>query len=230
MRPTIYVDYDNTLHDTDSKYEAKLDGLLNIDGATLWDLFINKVHRDEIHRCHLEKHDDLRFHIILLLKKLGYDDKPETIAEVEAAFVEAERECVENPAYFPDAFDFLKRIKEEGYCICLATGPDAIKKAEAVERVMAQKIFDYVFGEDTLQCIKSEPAYYQRALKAANATPSLSAIVGDTIMIDVAPAKKVGLTTIWLNRTGRHLTKDGVIPDYQVKSLHEALDTLKTIF
>ncbi|MEM4245801.1 MAG: HAD family hydrolase [Candidatus Bathyarchaeia archaeon] len=230
MRPTVYVDYDNTLHDTDSKYRELLDGLLGLDGATLWDLFLNKIHRGEIHMRHPERHNDLRFHVVLLLERLGHEANPKTISQVEEAFKAAERECVENPSYFPDAFSFLKGVREARYRLCLATGPDAYEKGKALEKRMGQRVFDHIFGEDDLRCLKTEPAYYLRALEVAKATSQQSAIVGDTIMTDIAPAKMAGLITIWLNRECKPLTEGAAAPDRQVRSLGEALETLKNIF
>ncbi|WP_455364161.1 HAD family hydrolase [[Eubacterium] cellulosolvens] len=229
MKPTLFIDFDNTLHDSDSKYKVKLDGLLDMRGLELWDFFLNKVHRQEVHKRHPEKHDDLRFHILLLLEMLGYNDDSAIIEKLESAIKAAERECIENPSYFPDAFPFLKKTKRAGYRLCLATGPNSVEKGEVLETRMSQKIFDHIFGEDILRCVKSDKIYYQRALQAANAEPSLSVMIGDSIMTDIAPAKQAGLKTIWLNRTGIRLEQNLVTPDYVVENLAEVSEALQVV-
>ena len=45
MKRMIFLDYDNTLNDTDIKYISKLNGFFNMDGAKLWDILLNNIHR-----------------------------------------------------------------------------------------------------------------------------------------------------------------------------------------
>ena len=225
----MFIDFDNTLHDTDSKYVNELDGLLGFDGAFLWDMFLNRIHR-MVHVRFPERHEDLRFHVELLLEALGRRVSSEDVERFMEALEDAERACWEAPSYFPDAFDFLRRAKGFGYILCLTTGPNSAFKAQALEKRVSFKVFDYVFGEDTLGCIKSEPEYYRRALNVTGADASSTVTVGDTLSTDIAPAKIIGLKTIWVNRRGLDPKAVGVKPDFTVKDLGEALKVIRTLF
>ena len=229
MRCLLFVDFDNTLHDTDSKYVSRLDGLLGFDGYFLWDVFLNRIHR-MVHVRYPERHDDLRFHVELLLEALGRSVEVRDVDRFMEALEKAERACWTDPTYFPDALDFLRKAKGAGYILCLTTGPNSAPKARALEERISFKVFHHVFGEDTLGCLKSEPEYYRRALKATGGEPSSTVAVGDTLSTDIAPAKMVGLKTIWVNRKGLDPGERGVKPDYTVKDLDEALKYIQELF
>ena len=229
MRYLLFIDFDNTLHDTDSKYISKLDGLLGYSGSFLWDSFMNRIHR-MVHVNFPERHDDLRFHVELLLEALGERATPRKIRKFMKALDEAEKACWMDPAYFPEALDFLRRAKEAGYVLCLTTGPNSAPKAKTLEEKLSFKVFDYVFGEDVLGCLKSEPEYYRKALKATDGLPHLTVVVGDTLSTDIAPAKMVGLKTIWVNRKGLDPRDARVKPDYTVKDLDDAFKCILRLF
>ncbi len=229
MKRTLFIDYDDTLHDTESKYISKLDGIMGMDGSTLWDMLLNRIHK-EIHERHPEKHGDTGFHVELLLKNLGCKIESKIVKRFEVALEEAEEACWENPSYFPDAFEFLRRVKDSGYILCITTGPNSMEKAGALESRIQVKMFDYVFGEDVLGFLKSDLNYYKRALKLAGANPSLTATIGDTISTDVIPAKKLGLKAVWVNRKGVTVNSLQTNPDGEVRDLNEAFEFLQTIF
>jgi HAD superfamily hydrolase (TIGR01549 family) len=229
LKSTLFIDYDDTLHNSESKYISNLDGLLGLDGATLLDIFINKIHRD-VHNRFPQKHDDLNFHIELLFKEIGWKSERNTITEFENALEKAEKECWENPSYFKDTYNFLKKVTNSGYIVCLTTGPNSKEKAQALERNMALKIFNYVFGEDNLGFIKSDPHYYKQALLLSQADPLRTATLGDTLSTDVIPAKKLGLKTILINRKGNTETNLQTNPDYKVSNLYEAFECFQVIF
>lgn len=229
MNCFLFIDFDNTLHDTDSKYVNELDGLLGFDGAFLWDMFLNRIHR-MVHVRFPERHEDLRFHVELLLKALGRRVSSKDVEKFMEALDRAERACWREPSYFPDAFNFLKRAKDSGCILCLTTGPNSTFKAQALEERISFKVFDYVFGEDTLGCIKSEPEYYRRALNVTGASPSSTVTIGDTLSTDIAPAKIVGLRTIWVNRKGVDPKDIDVRPDFTVKDLDETFRVIRALF
>lgn len=62
MIEIILIDYDNTLHDSDSKFVSKL-------GKKWWKTYL-KVHRNLIHPFFPDKHDDYEFQCKLVFKRL----------------------------------------------------------------------------------------------------------------------------------------------------------------
>jgi putative hydrolase of the HAD superfamily len=53
--------------------------------------------------------------------------------------------------------------------------------------------------------------------------------VGDNIHTDVAGAKGVGITAVWLNRDGASRPEGSVEPDYEIASLSELHEIVKSI-
>jgi putative hydrolase of the HAD superfamily len=84
-------------------------------------------------------------------------------------------------------------------------------------------IFDFfdsvVFSSDVGVC-KPEAAVFLRALDNIEVRPQNSIYIGDNIFDDVYGAKKVGMTTVWINRgtfQSSSLSGDQP-PDYEVKN------------
>ena len=92
------------------------------------------------------------------------------------------------------------------------------------------KVFDYVFGEDSLGFIKSSSNYYKKAIIISGADPEFTASIGDTISTDVIPAKEVGLKTIWINRKGNINKNYKSDPDCEVRDLNEAFECIQYFF
>lgn len=224
---TLLIDYDGTLHDSDSKFIAKFSPparKLGLRGKKLWKLYLFDVHRGLVHKRFPKKHDDPRFHCRLIFKLLKKPHNGKIAEEMIDAFERALRECWTNPSFFDDTFEFLDRVVGKDK-LCLATSEYAREKAGCVERFGRKKYFDHVLGDYNIDCRKTEKEYYQKALKISNSTPEETVIIGDTLTHDIVPAKLVGIRTIWVNRRNER-APEGSEPDHEVKKLMEVLKYL----
>ncbi|MEM3507523.1 MAG: HAD family hydrolase [Candidatus Bathyarchaeia archaeon] len=229
MIKAILLDFDNTLHDTDKKFIEKLDGLFGMDGKTLYEIYLFKIHRELVHKQFLDKHWDLKFHCKLLLNFLNKDLDESLINEFLIRFKQAEEECWSNPIYFEDTIPFLDSLKSKGYKICLSTGIYAKEKAQGIEKFASKKYFDYAFGEDQISYSKTDPNFYKKILSIIKSSPNETISIGDTITHDIAPAKFIGIKAIWVNRKNtRFEFKDYIKPDFEVKNLYEVLEVLES--
>ena len=224
---TIFTDFDGTLHDSDSKFESKLDGFLGFDGKTVWHTFFFKVHREIIHTNFPEKHDDATFHSELLFELLGKQYDKEEAKRIMQACEQAEEESWTNPSYFDETREFLQRIKDNDFKICLTTGSHAEEKARGVERFFSKQFFDFTFDETIIGHRKTENNYYNRALIISNSNSQQTVSIGDTLSHDIFPAKSIGIATIWINRRNEKKSNDNNMPDYEISNLLEALNKLK---
>lgn len=227
MITTIFTDFDGTLHDSDSKFESKLDGFLGFDGKTVWHTFFFKVHRDIIHINFPEKHNDTTFHSELLFELLGKQYDKEEAKRFMQACEQAEEECWTNPSFFDETREFLQRIKDNNCRICVTTGSHAEEKARGIERFFSKRYFDFAFDETIIGYRKTDKNYYNRALVISNSNSQQTASIGDTLSHDIFPAKSIGIVTIWVNRRNEKLSKSNNMPDYKISNLLEALDKLK---
>lgn len=227
-RWNILIDFDGTLHDTESVYASKLDGLFGLDGRRLFHIFLFDIHRKVVHEHYPQRHDDLDLHWRLLLHRLGEPFDSDKANLLAARFKEADKAIIENPRLFHEVPLFLARVVKAGHRLCLSSGGgNSLEKAEAMTRVLGKNYFGNVVGEEIVGCLKHEPAYYEEALKKLSWKAKNTVSIGDTILTDIYPARMVGMKTVWVNRRDEKApTELGRTPDYEAFNLISALDYL----
>ena len=220
MRKVLFIDYDGTLHDSNAKYAAKLNGILGLDGMQIWKAYLH-VHRGIVHVRYPEKHDDFFFHQRLLFDylKKPYDNK--VARTLAGRFRQAQQETWRNPSFYPDALPFLNKVKEN-HILCLTTGDYAPEKAGGAS------YFRYSFDKDHLG-LKGHSSYYSNAVMSTNTRPEDVLVIGDSLEHDISAAKGAGLATVWVNRRGITLTEDLPRPDFQAKDLLEVLAYIQNL-
>jgi FMN phosphatase YigB (HAD superfamily) len=228
MRRNILLDFDGTLHDTDSVYASILDGVFDLEGRELYCIFLNSIHRKQIHRHYPNKHNDMNFHWKLLLEYLGKNHNRTNTALLAKLFEKAKKTVENNPHLFPDAQKFLEGLFNAGYNICLSTGGgNSIEKANALTSFLGKNYFVNVYGEEKLGHLKHETNYYIKALKLLKWNSKNTFSIGDTLATDIFPAKHVNIKTVWINRKGEEKPTDPKKkPDITVPDLDMALKKL----
>ena len=86
--------------------------------------------------------------------------------------------------------------------------------------------FDAALSSEGARCYKPNPELFLTLLRQLNVSPQEAAYVGDRQYEDVQGARQVGMSTVWINRTGMEPDPELLPPDYLISSL---LD-LKTLF
>ncbi len=223
---TVFVDFDNTLHRSDEKFAFNLDGWKGKSGKYLLEVF-RKIHLEEIHANYPERHEDMDFHATLLLSYLRLPYDPSLRQDFVNRCGKAASDAWTDPWYYGDASSFLNELVKMGVKMCLTTGESAKKKAEGIYRFLWSHKFDYVFGEEGLGVLKTEPEYFLRALAESRSELASTVSIGDSLTTDVIPAKLAGLRVIWINREGKHLPSGCWKPDFRVSDLEEASKILR---
>ena len=221
MKKVLFIDYDGTLHDSDAKYAAKLDGILGFSGIDIWKAYLS-VHRGIVHTRYPEKHDDFFFHQRLLFDylKKPYDDK--VARTLAGKFRQAQLETWTNPSFYPDALPFLNKVKGK-HTLCLTTGDYAPEKVKALEKAGGESYFSYAFDKDHLGLKGHSNSYYNNAVMSTKSDPSDVVVIGDSLEHDIAAARGAGLATVWVNRRGIALTESSPQPNFHARDLKEAL-------
>jgi putative hydrolase of the HAD superfamily len=88
-------------------------------------------------------------------------------------------------------------------------------------------LFDRVVCSATAGCRKPEPAIFQLALDALGVAPRAAAMVGDSLASDIAPAKALGLTTVWIRGDRVFVRADESAADHVAGDLAAALAALR---
>ncbi|MCR5357297.1 MAG: HAD family hydrolase [Lachnospiraceae bacterium] len=86
--------------------------------------------------------------------------------------------------------------------------------------------FDVVMASAEAGCAKPDPKIFTMALNKAGCEPAEAVMVGDRLDNDIAPAKKLGMKTVWV-RQGyaiyQNIDDESKRPDYIVDSLDELI-------
>ena len=228
----ILLDFDGTLHDTETIFSSKLDGLFGLDGKTLYALYLSEIHRKLVHEHFPERHNDRRFHCELFCRHLKKPIDNELICLLENRFKEAEEIIFSSPRFFKDARAFLDMAICNGYRLCLSTGGgNSMAKAKTIQKFFGRNYFEDIIGEETLNHLKDDPLYYEEALKRLSWESEQVVSIGDSIQTDIYPAKLVGIKTIWVNRkNGTQTIEMDKAPDYSANDLISTMDYLTLKF
>jgi HAD superfamily hydrolase (TIGR01509 family) len=184
--------------------------------AAVHDVHSLRDHRLDIMREQPEIAHDLTAVRLASLRRLmdefGYT---RNIAE-EAMFVFLEARNRVTP--FPDVPPVLEALFQ-GFFLVSVTNGNADVRRTAIGRY-----FHHSVGAAEVGAAKPAPALFYRALKLTGTKPSHAVHIGDDPQLDVSAARRVGMYTIWVNRT--HATwPDGLPPpDLSVADFSELTD------
>jgi putative hydrolase of the HAD superfamily len=97
------------------------------------------------------------------------------------------------------------------------------------------RLFDAIIDSARVRARKPDPVIFHAALKALRTAPDQTAMVGDSMSKDVAPAHRLGMRTVFLRSLGHEHepavspaqssngTSANFAPDYSIDSLDEIL-------
>ena len=129
---------------------------------------------------------------------------------------------------FYDTHYTLKKLTEAGYKIgVIANGKSTIKHY----RIYALGIEDYVNHLSTSETVgfrKPHPRIYEDILEKLNVAPSEVVYVGDDALNDVAPARAMGMVSIWYRHKEREVELEPLAweMDFEISTLEELLEIL----
>jgi FMN phosphatase YigB (HAD superfamily) len=227
----ILLDFDGTLHDTNSIFYSKFDGILGLDGKTLFNIYMFDIHREIVHYYYPDKHNDLDFHWKLLFNHLKKPIDNSIMRLLTLRFTEAINTINENPRFFKDVFEFIDGANRSEYQLCLSTGGGAaLRKVKLMTKFFGFDYFgNYFFDEEILKSLKTEKAYYQKILARYSWKVENVVSIGDCIETDIYPAKLLGIKTILVDRNNQQdLSDPKKNPDYRTNNLISALDYLNS--
>ena len=80
-------------------------------------------------------------------------------------------------------------------------------------------LVDQVFDSGVVGIRKPDPEFFRHALRRLGASPDRSAMVGDSIEMDLRPARGVGLCAIWVR--GAEPRETDFAPDFVLESVRD---------
>ncbi len=133
---------------------------------------------------------------------------------------------------FPDTVRALRELKSRYRLAILSNIDRDLFRRTAVKLRVP---FDWIVTAEDVRSYKPSPANFSRALQIMNVNPSAVLHVAQSLYHDIAPARKIGLKTVWVNRRkgkpGSGATPfTAAVPDLQVGSLTELLQRIREAF
>ncbi len=120
---------------------------------------------------------------------------------------------------YPDALELLRVLRGQ-----YRLGVIANHAVDTAQRLGIASYFDVIVTSEELAIAKPDPHIFQQALACANCAPEEAIMVGDRLDNDIAPAKRLGMKTIWIRQGWGGVPEpqsDEETPDRQVNDLKE---------
>jgi putative hydrolase of the HAD superfamily len=123
---------------------------------------------------------------------------------------------------FPDSLACLTELRRRGIPLALVTNGDAGQQRDKIERHDLARFFDEIVIEGEFGAGKPDEAVYRHALEALGMTPGEALMVGDHLEFDVGAPQRLGLTGVWMDRSGLGLPQGSAVQPHRIiRSLDE---------
>jgi len=152
------------------------------------------------------------------LGNMGYDD-----AGLAGRIADRYDQCRdERTTVFPGAVDVLRWLRERGCRLALLTNGAAAVQRQKIARFGLEPLFDAIFVEGELGFGKPDERIYHLALTELAVAPRDTWMIGDNLEWDVEQPQKLGITGIWVDRTGAGVPASRTVrPDLVIRALAE---------
>lgn len=104
---------------------------------------------------------------------------------------------------FDDVVPVLRSLQRDGYRLGLISNFEDWLEERLVELEVGP-LFDTSVISGFVQIEKPDPRIYELALATAGVEPERAVHVGDSLRLDIEPAKSVGMHTVLIDRLGRY--------------------------
>jgi putative hydrolase of the HAD superfamily len=123
---------------------------------------------------------------------------------------------------YEDVVPTLRYLKENYRLGLLTNGAPDLQRTKLDASGLAD-FFDAVIISGEVGIGKPDPRIFELALDQLGAAAHTTAMIGNSLRSDVAPALELHLMTIWVNREVKH-RDDTIIPNAEVSNLTELKD------
>jgi 2-haloacid dehalogenase len=125
---------------------------------------------------------------------------------------------------FPEVAAALEELRRRGWQLAILSNSDRDLIAASQKRIGVP--FDVTVVAEDVGSYKPKPAHWQRFFELTTANRERHVHVAASQFHDIAPARELGLTSVWINRLG----EDGdVEPTRELSDLERLPDTLDEI-
>lgn len=208
MIKTLFFDIGYTLVDESSVWQKRCEEQAATEEAKCLGLSAESIYK-EIEKASLARLPQYR----TVIKKFQFSTIAPYRHELEELYNDA-----------PDVLSFLSDKYELGI---IANQTDGLQNRLIKFGIL--QYFKYVISSWDIQVMKPDTRIFEYALEMAKCFPDEAVMIGDRIDNDIAPARAVGMKTIWIKQGFGGLQmplSEKDTPDYTIEHLSELLNIL----
>lgn len=180
-----------------------------------YDLTALRIHRKELAEREPERAHNLTWlrhrHLSILLRKFDY--APELADDA----VEIFRRARNRVSLFDDVIPVLDVLRSRHLLVSLTNGNVDL------DQTPLRGFFEHHIDAVEAGAAKPDPAMFRLALDRVKESPARALHLGDDPVRDIAPAKALGMTAVWVNRDAASWPRGLPPPDAEIRSLRELL-------
>ena len=148
-------------------------------------------------------------------------------------FLNIDREKLDDLAYdytqiheklwylFEDVVATLELLKRKGIKLGIMTNGTSESQRGKLRRFDIEKYFDYFFIEGEVGYGKPDIRIYEYMLEVSKIPNNKIMMVGDNLVWDIEPPKKLGIATTWINTKGIDMNKTNILPDNIIERISD---------
>ena len=183
---------------------------------------INKQHWQRLETGEITREQVLTGRFQVLFNELGHAVDPESVAR------SYEHNLGIGHYYLPGAREALEELRGK-YRLFLASNGTASVQHGRLTSAGLYPYFEKVFVSQDLGANKPSPAFFEACARQIPGYDVQKALmVGDSLSSDILGGIQAGMKTCWVNSEGKAHPAN-IVPDWQIGSLQELPDLLKTI-
>jgi 2-haloacid dehalogenase len=122
---------------------------------------------------------------------------------------------------FPEVYEALSELRHRGWNLVILSNSDQDLIIESEKRIGVP--FDLMIVAGELGSYKPAPAHWEHFFEVTTADKEHHVHVAASLFHDIAPARELGLKSVWINRLGEQPEPR---PDRELTDLSELPDTL----
>jgi 2-haloacid dehalogenase len=158
--------------------------------------------------------------LTLALERLAQDEN----AQIPEGEADALAKSLPDWSPFPDVPPALAELRDRGWMLALLSNTDR-DLIEASQRQLGVPVDLAIVAED-VGSYKPAHGHWERFFEVTTADPETHVHVAASLFHDVAPARELGLRTVWINRLGEEAEPK---PDRELTDLTDLPDTLEEL-
>jgi putative hydrolase of the HAD superfamily len=160
--------------------------------------------------------------------KFSIQNSSLNLDRIEQIFYKAEFKAW---SLFPDTIPCLDQASKANLELALVSNAKSDWAVREILKIFKlDKYFQVVVSSAQVGWRKPRPEPYLFALKHLRVKPKFAIFIGDTFFTDIVGAKRLGMKTVYLNRNEDQIPFfEGIIPDFTVRNLMEAMDIIEKI-